>query len=73
MIDDSRRAHQSEDGDPAVHYEPWWTIPVGHECVVGVLFDDHCLVFLVKDWSGQWTPTTHVPVEAVRTVAGFFS
>ena len=73
MIDDSRRAHQSEEDDPVVRFEPWWVVSAGRECEVGVVFDDHCLVFLVKDWADQWTPTSHIPVAALKRVASFIS
>ena len=67
-MSDSRRSLELQEGEPGISWQPQWTVDCGTECQVGILIDDHCLVFLVRAWEGHWMPTTHIPLEAARQV-----
>ena len=56
-----------------VERQPEWAIDIGQGCAVGAQIDDGCFVVLTQDQWGYWTPTTHVPVEAVGALADLAS
>ena len=50
---------------------PRWVIEYGKNDVAGITIDDHCVVVLVKNWLGEWTPATHIPREVALRLPEF--
>lgn len=50
-------------------WSPQWLVDVGDEVQVGIVLDDGCYVVLAQTRIGQWTPTTHIPVEAAKMLS----
>lgn len=38
---------------------------------LGVTMDDHCVVVLVDNGNGRWTPTTHLPQSARAALVAY--
>lgn len=49
-------------------WQPQWFVDVGSEVTVGIAMDDGCYVVLLQQPTGQWRPTTHIPVEAAKMI-----
>jgi len=51
-----------------IHWQPEWTVDVGHGCEVGLATDDGCFLVLYPQPDGSWRPGKHIPRQAAERI-----
>jgi hypothetical protein len=49
-------------------WQPQWLVDLDNEMAMGIAWDDGCYVVLNQMPSGNWRPSTHIPVEAAKMI-----
>ena len=68
-MSDVPRTEGSNELSAPTAWEPEWPVP-GRDNLA-LVTDDHCVLLLVQDEWGYWSPTKHWPADAVRAAQSF--
>lgn len=49
-------------------WQPQWLVEIDETTIMGIALDDGCYVALNQMPTGNWKPSTHIPVEAARMI-----